>query len=99
MKVHGVEGRQRRSRRLPLIILRPDALRPSGKPRAPELIQEGQMAATMWNQFDTGGHDGMTAEVIDIKGFNGDTVNAYYVRPSGPGPFPGIVLVHHLPGW
>ena len=20
-------------------------------------------------------------------------------KPSGPGPFPGVVLVHHLPGW
>ena len=55
--------------------------------------------ATMWNQFDTGGKDGMTAEVIDLKGHNGDTINAYYVKPAGTGPFPGIVLVHHLPGW
>ena len=55
--------------------------------------------APAWNQFDTGGRDGMTAEVIDLKGHNGDTINAYYVRPAGTGPFPGIVLVHHLPGW
>jgi len=20
-------------------------------------------------------------------------------KPSGPGPFPGAALVHHLPGW
>src|SRR5438128_1992 len=59
----------------------------------------GAMATILWNQFDTGGSDGMTAEVIDIKGLNGDTVNAYYVRPAGQGPFPGIVLVHHLAGW
>ena len=55
--------------------------------------------APAWNQFNTGGHDGMTAEVIDLKGHNGDTINAYYVKPAGTGPFPGVVLVHHLPGW
>jgi carboxymethylenebutenolidase len=55
--------------------------------------------APAWNQFDTGGRDGMTAEVIDLKGHNGDTINAYYVKPAGTGPFPGVVLVHHLPGW
>ena len=55
--------------------------------------------APTWNQFNTGGHDGMTAEVIDLKGHNGDTINAYFVKPAGTGPFPGVVLVHHLPGW
>ncbi len=53
----------------------------------------------MWNAYNTEGRDGMTAEVIDLQGYNGDTINAYYVRPSGNGPFGGIVLVHHLPGW
>jgi carboxymethylenebutenolidase len=52
-----------------------------------------------WNQFDTAGKDGMTCSVIDIKGYNGETVNAYYAQPSGSGPFPGVVLIHHLPGW
>jgi carboxymethylenebutenolidase len=52
-----------------------------------------------WNQFDTAGKDNMTCEVIDIKGYNGDTINAYYARPTGAGPYPGVVLVHHLPGW
>ena len=41
----------------------------------------------------------MTASVIDIKGHNGDTINAYFARPAGNGPMPGVVLVHHLPGW
>jgi carboxymethylenebutenolidase len=53
----------------------------------------------MWNQFPTDQNDAMTCEVINIKGHNGDEINAYYARPAGNGPYPGIVLVHHLPGW
>jgi carboxymethylenebutenolidase len=41
----------------------------------------------------------MTAETIEIKGHNGDSINAYFVKPEGAGPFPGVVLVHHAPGW
>ena len=35
----------------------------------------------------------------DLKGDKGTPITAYVARPSGPGPFPGVVLVHHLPGW
>ena len=42
---------------------------------------------------------GMTAELIKIQGHNGDEISAYTVKPAGEGPFPGIVLIHHLPGW
>ncbi len=42
---------------------------------------------------------GMVAELVKFKGHNGDVGEAYYVRPSGNGPFPGVVLIHHLPGW
>jgi carboxymethylenebutenolidase len=41
----------------------------------------------------------MTAEIISIKGHNGDTISAYVARPTGSGPFPGICLIHHNPGW
>jgi len=54
---------------------------------------------TFWNSFDTAGSDGMTAAVIKIKGANGDEIHAYTARPEGRGPFPGIVLIHHMPGW
>jgi len=53
----------------------------------------------MWNQFRTDTYEGMLAEAVTIAGYNGDMINAYFVRPLGPGPFPGIVLVHHMPGW
>ncbi len=43
--------------------------------------------------------EGMLAEVITLPGFHGDAINAYYAQPLGAGPFPGIVLIHHMPGW
>src|ERR1700704_939288 len=42
---------------------------------------------------------GMTVEEIKINGDKGEPISAYVARPSGAGPFPGVVLVHHLPGW
>jgi carboxymethylenebutenolidase len=44
-------------------------------------------------------YEGMIAETVAVVGHNGDYVNAYLARPAGPGPFPGIVLFHHRPGW
>src|SRR3984885_3867826 len=42
---------------------------------------------------------GMTCENVTIKGDKGTPITAYVAKPSGPGPFPGVVLIHHLPGW
>lgn len=44
-------------------------------------------------------YESMLCEMITIRGFNNDPVSAYTARPMGPGPFPGVVLIHHLPGW
>jgi carboxymethylenebutenolidase len=41
----------------------------------------------------------MLAETVTIHGYNSDPVNAYYSRPLGEGPFPGIILISHMPGW
>jgi carboxymethylenebutenolidase len=42
---------------------------------------------------------GIIAETLKYKGHNGDEGEAYYARPSAPGKYPGVVLIHHLPGW
>jgi carboxymethylenebutenolidase len=49
--------------------------------------------------YQTNMYEGMLAETVTMQGANGDMINAYFARPLGAGPFPGMVLVHHLPGW
>ena len=49
--------------------------------------------------YETDQYEGMVAETIAIRGHDGDVINAYYARPMGGGPMPGVVLLHHMPGW
>ena len=44
-------------------------------------------------------YEGMLAETVHFQGHNGDDIESYYARPLGPGPFPGVVVIHHMPGW
>jgi carboxymethylenebutenolidase len=53
----------------------------------------------MWNSFNTDSPPTITTEAITYGGANGDQIHAYVARPVGNGPFPGIVAVHHFPGW
>lgn len=53
----------------------------------------------MWNSFPTAGPAGITAEIITFAGGGGDETHAYVARPAADTPRPGIVLVHHMPGW
>src|SRR5262249_2726880 len=53
----------------------------------------------MWNSFWTDSHQAMTAEITTYAAGNGDLIHAYVARPEGDGRFPGVVLIHHMPGW
>jgi carboxymethylenebutenolidase len=52
-----------------------------------------------WNTFRTDQHMGMLAHITTYTAGGGDLIHAYVARPEGPGPFPGIVAIHHMPGW
>jgi carboxymethylenebutenolidase len=44
-------------------------------------------------------YDAMMAETISITGHGGDRIEAYLARPLGPGPYGGVVVIHHMPGY
>src|SRR4030042_1283257 len=49
--------------------------------------------------YTTDQYEGMLAETVVLPGHHADLINAYFARPLGQGPFPGMVLIHPLPGW
>jgi carboxymethylenebutenolidase len=49
--------------------------------------------------YETDQYEGMLAETVVVPGANGELINAYLARPLGPGLYPGMILVHHMPGW
>jgi len=41
----------------------------------------------------------MKAESVTIIGHGGDEIEAYFATPTSPGPHPGVVVIHHMPGY
>jgi carboxymethylenebutenolidase len=41
----------------------------------------------------------MSAETVQMRGHEGDIIDAYLARPTETGPYPGVVVIHHMPGW
>jgi len=41
----------------------------------------------------------ISGETVQMRGHQGDTIDAYLARPSAAGTYPGVVVVHHMPGW
>lgn len=44
-------------------------------------------------------YEGLIAETVRHRGADGDVISAYFARPIGPGPYPNVIVVHHMPGW
>ena len=53
---------------------------------------------TAWNSFSTDSNNGITSEVITFPA-GGQEIHAYVSRPVTGGTRPGVVAVHHMPGW
>lgn len=52
----------------------------------------------MWNDFSTDGPLSVRAEITTFA-VGGATRHTYFARPADDGSYPGIVLLHHMPGW
>jgi carboxymethylenebutenolidase len=44
-------------------------------------------------------YEALFAETVLMHGHKGDRIDAYLARPFGVGPYPGVVVIHHMPGW
>ncbi len=44
-------------------------------------------------------YEGLLAESVTITGHADEQIGAYLARPLGGGPFPGVIVIHHAPGW
>ena len=44
-------------------------------------------------------YGGISSDSTMIRGHNSDEIEAYFAKPAGAGPFPGVVVIHHAPGW
>ena len=44
-------------------------------------------------------YNAISGETVQMRGHKGDMIDAYVARPAGSGTHPGVVVVHHMPGW
>jgi carboxymethylenebutenolidase len=43
--------------------------------------------------------EGLRAETVTITGAGDHQIEAYLAQPLGPGPYGGVVVIHHMPGY
>ena len=43
--------------------------------------------------------EAMSAANVMLVGHENDAINAYQATATGAGLFPGVVVIHHMPGW
>jgi carboxymethylenebutenolidase len=53
----------------------------------------------MWNSFRTDQALAITAEITTFRAGRNETIHAYVARPTTGGAHPGLVVIHHTPGW
>jgi len=44
-------------------------------------------------------YEALFAETVLMRGHRGDQIDAYLARPMGAAAAPGVVIIHHMPGW
>lgn len=44
-------------------------------------------------------YDAVLAETVGLNGHGGDLIEAYTARPMSSGPYGGVVVIHHMPGY
>ena len=44
-------------------------------------------------------YEALFAETVLMRGHQGDQIDAYPARPLGVSAAPGVVVIHHMPGW
>ena len=48
---------------------------------------------------DRGGRGIAAGAALGVVQAGGDRGDAYYAHPTNAGPHPGVVVIHHMPGW
>ena len=43
--------------------------------------------------------EALSAKNVMLTGADGAQIDAYRALPAGDGPFGGVLVIHHLPGW
>jgi carboxymethylenebutenolidase len=44
-------------------------------------------------------YEGLLAETVRYPGHGGEEIEAYFARPLAVSSAPGVVVIHHMPGW
>ena len=44
-------------------------------------------------------YEAQFSETVLMRGHRGDQIDAYLARPVGVAAMPGVVIIHHMPGW
>ena len=44
-------------------------------------------------------YSAIAGETVQMRGHKGDMIDAYLAHPAGTGKHPGVVVIHHMPGW